>query len=77
VARVSAGHRFRQALAAERPLQVVGTINAYHARLAQASGYRAIYLSDRVKAVVDARTDAEFLVIARTDALAARLPLVG
>jgi methylisocitrate lyase len=45
VARVSAGRRFRHALAAEHPLQVVGTINAYHARLAQASGYRAIYLS--------------------------------
>jgi methylisocitrate lyase len=42
---MSAGHRFRQALAAEHPLQVVGTINAYHARLAEASGYRAIYLS--------------------------------
>jgi methylisocitrate lyase len=42
---LSAGHRFREALDAERPLQVVGTINAYHARLAQASGYRAIYLS--------------------------------
>lgn len=41
----SAGARFRAALAAERPLQVIGTINAYHARLAQASGYRAIYLS--------------------------------
>ena len=41
----SAGARFRAALAAEKPLQVIGTINAYHARLAQASGYRAIYLS--------------------------------
>jgi len=41
----SPGARFRAALAAERPLQVVGTINAYHARLAEASGYRAIYLS--------------------------------
>ncbi|HET8608903.1 MAG TPA: methylisocitrate lyase, partial [Burkholderiales bacterium] len=29
----------------EKPLQIVGTINAYHARLAQRTGYRAIYLS--------------------------------
>ena len=41
----SAGARFRAALAAERPLQIIGTINAYHARLAQRVGYRAIYLS--------------------------------
>src|ERR1700693_1434472 len=42
---VSAGAKFRAAIAAEKPLQVVGTINAYHARLAERSGYRAIYLS--------------------------------
>ena len=41
----SAGARFRAALAAERPLQVVGTLNAYAARMAQRTGYRAIYLS--------------------------------
>ncbi|HKA43236.1 MAG TPA: methylisocitrate lyase [Burkholderiales bacterium] len=41
----SAGARFRAALAQERPLQIIGTINAYHARLAQRVGYRAIYLS--------------------------------
>ena len=41
----SAGARFRRALADEKPLQIVGTINAYHARLATASGYRAIYVS--------------------------------
>jgi methylisocitrate lyase len=41
----SAGARFRAALAEERPLQIVGTINAYHARLARRVGYRAIYLS--------------------------------
>ena len=41
----SAGTRFRAALAAERPLQVIGTINAYHALMAQRVGYRAIYLS--------------------------------
>ena len=43
--RSSAGARFRAAVKAERPLQVVGAINAYHARLAQATGYKAIYLS--------------------------------
>jgi methylisocitrate lyase len=41
----TAGARFRAALAAEKPLQVVGTINAYAARLAEATGFRAIYLS--------------------------------
>ena len=39
------GQKFRQALKDERPLQVVGAINAYHAILAKASGFRAIYLS--------------------------------
>ena len=42
---LSAGARFRLAVREETPLQVVGTINAYHARLAERSGYRAIYLS--------------------------------
>jgi methylisocitrate lyase len=42
---VSAGTRFRDALAAERPLQIAGTINAYSALLAQRAGFRAIYLS--------------------------------
>jgi methylisocitrate lyase len=42
---LSAGAKFRAAVAEEKPLQVVGTINAYHARLAERSGYRAIYLS--------------------------------
>ena len=41
----SPGARFRATLAAEKPLQVVGAINAYAARLAQATGFRAIYLS--------------------------------
>jgi methylisocitrate lyase len=41
----SAGARFRAALSAERPLQVVGTLNAYTARMAHRVGYRAIYLS--------------------------------
>jgi methylisocitrate lyase len=39
------GAKFRAALKAEKPLQVVGAINAYHAILAKASGYRAIYIS--------------------------------
>ncbi|HSS65213.1 MAG TPA: methylisocitrate lyase [Gammaproteobacteria bacterium] len=41
----SPGHRFRAALEAESPLQVVGTVNAYAALLAEQSGFRAIYLS--------------------------------
>ena len=41
----SAGERFRQALAEETPLQIVGTINANHALLARQAGFRAIYLS--------------------------------
>ncbi|HEY4091611.1 MAG TPA: methylisocitrate lyase [Luteibacter sp.] len=41
----SAGSRFRAALAAEQPLQVIGAINANHALLAKRAGFRAIYLS--------------------------------
>jgi methylisocitrate lyase len=41
----SAGAKFRAAVEAERPLQVIGTITAYSARLAERTGYRAIYLS--------------------------------
>jgi methylisocitrate lyase len=41
----SPGARFRAALEDERPLQIVGTINAYTALLAERAGYRAIYLS--------------------------------
>jgi methylisocitrate lyase len=41
----TAGTIFRSALAAESPLQIVGTINANHALLAKRAGYRAIYLS--------------------------------
>jgi methylisocitrate lyase len=39
------GERLRQAVLEERPLQVVGAINAYHAIMAEKTGYRAIYLS--------------------------------
>lgn len=42
---VSAGARLRAAVEAERPLQIVGTVNAYAALLAQRAGFRAIYLS--------------------------------
>ena len=44
-AATSPGARFRAALRDERPLQIVGAINANHALLAQRAGYRAIYLS--------------------------------
>ncbi|HEY1646585.1 MAG TPA: methylisocitrate lyase [Terracidiphilus sp.] len=39
------GARFRAAVAAEKPLQVAGAINAYTARMAEATGFRALYLS--------------------------------
>ena len=42
---ISAGEKFRKALAQEKPLQIVGTINANHALLAKRAGYNAIYLS--------------------------------
>src|SRR5579863_9686607 len=42
---ISPGSRFRLAVAEEKPLQVAGAINAYTARLAQATGFRALYLS--------------------------------
>lgn len=41
----TAGQRFRDAVAEEHPLQVIGAINANHALLAQRAGFRAIYLS--------------------------------
>ncbi len=43
--KLSAGAKFHAALAAERPLQVVGAINAFSARMAAATGFQAIYLS--------------------------------
>jgi methylisocitrate lyase len=39
------GARFRAALETEKPLQIVGAINAYAARLAESAGFRALYLS--------------------------------
>src|SRR3984885_9550422 len=40
-----AGEKFRAAVREEKPLQVVGAINAYVARMAEATGFRAVYLS--------------------------------
>jgi methylisocitrate lyase len=41
----SPGKRFRKLVETEKPLQCVGAINAYHARMAQASGFKSIYIS--------------------------------
>ncbi|WP_430455538.1 methylisocitrate lyase [Rheinheimera sp.] len=41
----SAGLKFRQAIAANQPLQLVGTINAYTAMMAERVGHKALYLS--------------------------------
>jgi methylisocitrate lyase len=45
ISTASAGARFRAAIAAEHPLQLVGAINAYTAMLAERSGFKALYLS--------------------------------
>ncbi|ADO47644.1 methylisocitrate lyase [[Enterobacter] lignolyticus] len=45
MSQLSPGQAFRAALTKENPLQIVGTINANHALLAQRAGYQAIYLS--------------------------------
>ncbi|WP_353667333.1 methylisocitrate lyase [Marinomonas sp. THO17] len=45
MSRLSAGAKFRQAVADHAPLQVVGTVNAYCAMMAQQTGHQAIYLS--------------------------------
>ena len=42
---MTAGEKFREAVKQEKPLQIIGTICAYHAVMAQRTGYRAIYLS--------------------------------
>src|ERR1044071_10205294 len=42
---MSAGAKFRKALAEEKPLQIIGTINANHALMAKRAGFKAIYLS--------------------------------
>src|SRR6266568_5162408 len=43
--RTTPGNLLRAALAGEKPLQVVGTINAYAALMAERTGFRALYLS--------------------------------
>ncbi len=43
--KLTAGGRFRQALAANNPLQIVGAVNAYHAMMAERVGHQAVYLS--------------------------------
>lgn len=43
--RDTSGARLRAAIRTEQPLQIVGAINAYHARLVERTGYRAVYLS--------------------------------
>ena len=45
MSRTSPGKIFRQLVATEKPLQCAGAINAYHARLAQASGFKSLYIS--------------------------------
>jgi methylisocitrate lyase len=42
---VTPGTKLREAVEVEYPLQIVGAINAYHARMAERTGYRAVYLS--------------------------------
>ena len=42
---VSPGARFRKALSEEKPLQVIGAINAYTARMAERTGFKALYIS--------------------------------
>ncbi len=45
MSKISAGAKFRQAVKDESPLQVVGTITAYAARMAERTGFKAVYLS--------------------------------
>lgn len=41
----SPGHTFRELVKNEKPLQCVGAINAYHARMAEAVGFKSLYIS--------------------------------
>ena len=52
---MSQGKKFRQALVDNKPLQIVGTINAYSAIMAKKIGHQAIYLSGG--GVANASTD--------------------
>jgi len=72
---LTAGARLRAALEIERPLQVVGTVNAYAEVSAKRCGHRpgkalvqAAEMVDRIRAAVDARSDPAFVIMARTDA---------
>ncbi|MCV2509630.1 MAG: isocitrate lyase/phosphoenolpyruvate mutase family protein, partial [Neisseriaceae bacterium] len=42
---ISAGQKFREVVQEESPLQVVGTMTAYTAKMAEAVGYKALYIS--------------------------------
>ena len=57
---MTAGERFRAALAEEKPLQVAGAINAYTARLAEATGFKALYLSGGGVAAGDGQPGKQF-----------------
>jgi methylisocitrate lyase len=81
--RLSPGARLRAALQAERPLQVVGVINAYAAILAERSGFKAIYLSGAGVANssyglpdIGITTLADVLIDARRITSASALPLL-
>jgi methylisocitrate lyase len=63
----TAGARFRAAIQQESPLQVMGAITAYAGLMAKRTGYKALYLSG---GGLDARIDAGFVIMARTDAAA-------
>lgn len=45
MSRTSPGHTFRELVKNEKPLQCVGAINAYHARMAEAVGFKSLYIS--------------------------------
>lgn len=45
MSRTSPGHTFRELVKNEKPLQCVGAINAYHARMAEATGFKSLYIS--------------------------------
>lgn len=80
----SPGARFRAALAAEHPLQIAGTLNAYSALLAQRAGFRALYLSGAGVANhscgipdIGDTTLADVLIDARRIAQRCELPLLA
>jgi len=77
------GAAFRQAIADESPLQIVGAINAYAARMAERSGFRALYLSGGGVAAnslglpdLGISTMEDVLIDVRRITEAARLPLL-